>query len=456
MTSAFILVFSVLILGGIIATLGDRLGSKVGKARLRLFNLRPKQTAVLVTVMTGTLISASTLGLLFGLSKSLRQGVFQLDEILAKRRQELDEVTKEKESVETKLKLAQQNQQTAQRELEETEKKFAATQGQLDKFRKQAASLQQEIRGLATEQQKLKTQRDDLAKQQELLEAQLGKQQQIIATRTQQIDSLTGQRDTLQQEISNRDQLIANLDEAIADKDQVLKNVETQITRLQDQVDLLQASYINFRSGNVALTTGEVLAFGVVRILDRNVAKQAIDQLLREANRNAIAATDPTDIDENDRVVMITNSQVEELVAKIQDGKDYVVRILSAGNYLRGENQVQVFSDAVLRQQIFARGEIIASLSLEDLSTQNPAAARRPIDFLLGAAQFRARQAGVLGDIQVQDGELTHITAFATEINQSTVPITDIRAIALQDTDNAGPLRLELVALSNGKVIFRR
>lgn len=63
-------------LGGILAALGDRLGSKVGKARLTLFNLRPKQTAVVVTVMTGTVIAASTLGLLFGLSKSLRQGFF--------------------------------------------------------------------------------------------------------------------------------------------------------------------------------------------------------------------------------------------------------------------------------------------------------------------------------------------------------------------------------------------
>lgn len=49
MTSAYILVLSVLVLGGIIAALGDHLGSKVGKARLRLFKLRPRQTAVLLT-----------------------------------------------------------------------------------------------------------------------------------------------------------------------------------------------------------------------------------------------------------------------------------------------------------------------------------------------------------------------------------------------------------------------
>ncbi|NJN75689.1 MAG: DUF3084 domain-containing protein [Synechococcaceae cyanobacterium RL_1_2] len=76
MTSALVLILAILLLGGLIAALGDRLGTKIGKARLRIFNLRPKQTAILVTVVTGVLISASTLGILFALSKSLRQGIF--------------------------------------------------------------------------------------------------------------------------------------------------------------------------------------------------------------------------------------------------------------------------------------------------------------------------------------------------------------------------------------------
>ncbi len=69
MTSAYILILVVLIFGGLIAALGDRLGSKVGKAKLRIFHLRPRQTAVVLTVMTGTLIAATTLGVLFTFSK---------------------------------------------------------------------------------------------------------------------------------------------------------------------------------------------------------------------------------------------------------------------------------------------------------------------------------------------------------------------------------------------------
>lgn len=455
MTSAFILVFSILILGGILAALGDRLGSKVGKARLSLFNLRPKQTAVVVTVMTGTVISATTLGLLFGLSESLRLGVFQFDKILAKRREELAAVTAQKQKIEAELKQAEGDRLAAERDLKQIEQKFKAAQQQLSQFKQQASQLQREIAALTKEQTTLKQQRDRLQAQSQTLQAQLRQQNGVIQQRTQQIQALEAQQNRLQQEINTRDAVIARLDGAIAEKDQVLNNLEGQIGKLQEQVDILQANYINFRSGNVALTTGQVLAFGVVRILDPKVANQAVDQLLREANRNAIIATGGINPDFDERVVQITNAQVQQILTQIVDGQDYVVRLLSAGNYLQGESAVQVFPDVVLNEQVFQAGEIIATLSLEELSLQNPTAARRPVDFLLGAAQFRARQAGILGDIQVKDGNVGHILEFVDALNASPEPITEIRAIAIADAYNAGPLRLELVGISNGKIVIR-
>ncbi|MBV5261575.1 DUF3084 domain-containing protein [Synechococcus moorigangaii CMS01] len=456
MTSAFVLIFSVLILGGILAALGDRLGSKVGKARLTLFNLRPKQTAVVVTVMTGTVIAASTLGLLFGLSKSLRQGVFQLDEILAQRRQELLDVTAEKERIEEELETARSDRLQAEQDLQEIETKFETAQAQLERFRGQAADLQADIQALMSEQNTLREQRDRLQAQSDSLQAQLSQQNTVIEARTQQIEALEAQQRELQAEIDNRDGRIAQLDQAIAQKDQVLTGLETQIGSLQEQVNILEASYINFRSGNVALTTGQVLAFGVVRILDPKAATQAVDQLLREANRNAIIAIGGANPDFEDRVAQITNAQVQQLLAQIADGGDYVVRLLSAGNYLQGESAVQVFAEVVPNEQVFRAGEVIGTLSLEDLSVQNPTAARRPVDFLLGAAQFRARRAGVLGDIQVKDGNVSHIIDFVEALNSAPEPITEIRAIATENAFTAGPLRLELVALSNGRIVIRQ
>tara|TARA_B100000029_G_scaffold496817_1_gene563617 strand:- start:1989 stop:2921 length:933 start_codon:yes stop_codon:yes gene_type:complete len=82
--SGWILIIALLLLGGILATLGDLLGSRVGKARLSFFNLRPRRTAVLITVLTGSLISAISLGLMLLVSRQLRVGLFELEAIQAK------------------------------------------------------------------------------------------------------------------------------------------------------------------------------------------------------------------------------------------------------------------------------------------------------------------------------------------------------------------------------------
>ena len=76
--TGFVLLFAVACLGGVIATVGDRIGMKVGKSRLSLFNLRPRQTATLVSVVTGMVASFSTLMLLIALDSQLRKGLFEL------------------------------------------------------------------------------------------------------------------------------------------------------------------------------------------------------------------------------------------------------------------------------------------------------------------------------------------------------------------------------------------
>ena len=98
--SGWLLIVALLVLGGVLSTLGDRLGSRVGKARLSLFNMRPRRTAVLITVMTGSLISALSLGLLLLVSQQLRVGLFELDALQQKlrdSRRDLETANKERQ-----------------------------------------------------------------------------------------------------------------------------------------------------------------------------------------------------------------------------------------------------------------------------------------------------------------------------------------------------------------------
>ena len=97
--TAWLKILLVLILGGILSTLGDRLGTKVGKARLSIFKLRPKSTAVLITVFTGSIISAISFATMVVFDRDLRVGLFQLEDI----REKIIESEKELKKLEKNL-----------------------------------------------------------------------------------------------------------------------------------------------------------------------------------------------------------------------------------------------------------------------------------------------------------------------------------------------------------------
>ncbi len=97
--TAWLKILLVLILGGILSTLGDRLGTRVGKARLSIFKLRPKSTAVLITVFTGSMISAISFATMVVFDRDLRVGLFQLEDI----REKIIESEKELKKLEKNL-----------------------------------------------------------------------------------------------------------------------------------------------------------------------------------------------------------------------------------------------------------------------------------------------------------------------------------------------------------------
>ena len=72
-------------MGGLLSRMGDLLGSYIGKSRLSIFKLRPRRTAVLVTVLTGSLISSFSFGFMILVNKQLRVGLFELNELQKER-----------------------------------------------------------------------------------------------------------------------------------------------------------------------------------------------------------------------------------------------------------------------------------------------------------------------------------------------------------------------------------
>jgi len=105
--SGWFFIIVLLLLGGLISSLGDILGSKIGKARFSVLKLRPKKTAILITILTGSLISASSLSLMILVNRQLRVGLFRLGDLekkLQESKQILIPLKKEREKLENKIK----------------------------------------------------------------------------------------------------------------------------------------------------------------------------------------------------------------------------------------------------------------------------------------------------------------------------------------------------------------
>ena len=105
--SGWLFIIFLLLLGGLISTLGDLLGSKIGKARFSVLKLRPKKTAILITILTGSLISASSLFLMILVNRQLRVGLFKLGDLqkkLQENKQVLIPLKNEREKLEKKIK----------------------------------------------------------------------------------------------------------------------------------------------------------------------------------------------------------------------------------------------------------------------------------------------------------------------------------------------------------------
>ena len=75
------LIIIMAIVGGFIAFLADKMGSKIGKKRMSVFGLRPKHTSILLTVLSGTIIAVLTISVMVASSQSARGALFGMDKL---------------------------------------------------------------------------------------------------------------------------------------------------------------------------------------------------------------------------------------------------------------------------------------------------------------------------------------------------------------------------------------
>ena len=385
--TGWLLLLSLLILGGVLSTLGDRLGSRVGKARLSLFGLRPRQTAVVITVLTGSLISALSLGLMLLVSRQLRVGLFELNDLEARLR-----------SSRSDLKGSRRAQRKAREQLEEARadeikarKILADAQARASELRSTLQPLQEQTRRLEAE------------------------------------------RKRLSQDVRNRDAEIQRTDDE-------LRAVRERINSGEAELQQLEENLLALRRGDVAISSGQPLATVTLKLDRPDQARQVIDQVLREANLQAFQKVLPGQAPDR-QIILVPRQDIERLEQAIRKPGTWVVLLRSAANVLRGERVVYAFPDVRPNVAITIEGEVLAKTALASQET-NPEAVRNRINLLLASTLAEVRRRGSLS--QGLQFDANAVNTLARELTDRSGGRVELEAVAVRRSETADPIAIEL------------
>ena len=394
----------------------------------------------------------------------------QVEGELNQARKEQAKAQQDLQAINQSLQAANAKQLATQAQLNRTITQQAQTQVQLQRTQSQLGQVVTQYQKAIAELQSVYDEKNNLLAE---IERRKVERQRLYAEAKKAIDEAKTAIEKRDRELANRQEAIEQRDKKIASLDQLIQNRNLEITareqviakresrlkELEKQQNYLEQevarlekyyqSYKDLRLGKLALVRGQVLAAGVVNVNQPNAARQAIVQILQEANRNANMelsepGTNPSNVD----ILRVTPDKIEQLIKQIDDGREYVVRIFSAGNYVRGEKQIEFFADTARNQLVFSGGQLLATTTA-DPKTMTSYQLRQRLDLLISASQFRARNAGIIENVQI-DGTFLR---FVTQLRQSDQPL-EIKAIAAEDTYTVGPLKVKLLAILNGQVIF--
>ena len=313
-----VLILVLIVMGGAIAYIGDKLGTKIGKKRISVLGLRPKHTSILMTIITGTLIALVTLASMAAISKDVRVALFGMEKLRAQLGNLNNEVASKNQEIQQALtQILEKNKNLAQ--LDATIKTNQAQMQALQQEKEQAQQDMQAAKAITVEVQ-----------------------QQYQQAQTSLQETLTTK-----------------------------KQLETDIVHLSSIAERLQQGLISVREGQIIFRAGELVASGRLTA-GKNMEESAkeLDTLMKTTNALLI---DKLGIENKQlQVVFIEQNEVKNTLYKMSQlsGKVFV-RLLASSNLVYGD-PIIVRPQILPNELIYKRQEVILTkqLDLQDKDVQ--------------------------------------------------------------------------------------
>lgn len=393
-----IMLIVVLVLtGGVIAFIGDRLGSKVGKKKLSLFGLRPRHTSILVTIITGILITTVTFGILAIASKDVRTALFGMNKLKAELNEKqsmLEEASGALVNVKNDLNTTKEEYAKSKKDLEETQEDLEIAQQAAELLRQEQVALQNRNQELWSDNQTLIEHNQSLAQ--------------------------------------NNQFLLANNESLKAD------NLELEKTNND-----LQEGIENIRERPIIYRVGELLASGVIKKTDDPVKIQNdLNQIIALANSKII---DRLGTEGSKDGVWIYPIEYQKAMDRLKQAKgDTVIRLIVAANLVKGDpvlTELEMHPNRVVYQENEFVYQKIYNVPIDGSNSE------MLISDFLRNVNMTAINNGILpnpltGTVGVINGNQIYAIEKALAENRGKDVL--ISAFASADTEVLGPLRLHI------------
>ena len=379
------------VMGGVIAFIADKLGSKIGKKKLSVFGLRPHDTSVLLTVLSGVLISLFSVGILAISSESARTALFGMEKL----QKELFRLTTEKTTAEAEYNKAMAS-------LKEKNAAITELDNRIQKVNSDKAAAEE---NLAVANNNLNAVR-----------GQYEVTQGALVNAKNEVQSLTEARDTLNEEIKD----------------------------LKQETKMLEQGLAVMRGGQMMYGSGEIVFVGVLqagRSEEENLKQ--MKWLFESANSSAMnrIGLDPGS---KASLVWVPEEESVRLLRILEKAKgDVLVRMRSLANTVIGQ-PVLCAMEVIPNRLIFKNGEKIYQKVI-DMNGKDMTPDQSFMTFLQEINE-RSVKAGVLPDPMTgKVGNMSAVTMVETVTKMQRMGGKILlTAYAGGDITTAGPVQLRL------------
>ncbi|MBU2698996.1 protein of unknown function (DUF3084 family) [Sporomusaceae bacterium BoRhaA] len=408
------LIFIIAVMGGLIAYIGDKLGTKVGKRKLSIFGLRPKHTSILVTIITGILIAGSTLSLLALSSHNVRTALFGMEALKA----ELADLS--------------QNVALKTNELAASQQALAVKTAEYTAVNDKVAETTAKLSAVSDELSSVTAERDRTA--------------QALSSLQQQFTEAEGNLQVSQQQIAVLQDTKKQLDSKIVTLTDAKEAMQKDVDRLNELTANLRDGLQNVRRGTVIYQANEVLVNSTIPAgLSEKATSDALTNIIYRTNQDIISKLNVND--KNLQVLWISQIDFDQAISLIASApQEMIVRISSASNAVYGEpvlGKLELFPNKL----IYPAESIIYSEILGQ--TANQQQAEDAVLAFLHHVNEVAKQQGILADpLQGTVGAISGAQLYdAVAKVKHAGSNVQLRAISDGPIYSAGPLKIEIQVL---------